>query len=183
MNLLNLLQNNSITYLLFALGMTVATLVVIPKNLYKKYLLYGLILGGLGEAISVTMATYLGLIRYYFLPPFSIFNIFSVWTPVTFMFVFSVFLYLMPVRKLYLIFYILGWTMLNYSVGLVLNQFGLFEYKGAGKFIAPIWFASWYILAAWIYMRTEQSINGVQKKSVQRFFFTPVTAKKQEKKE
>lgn len=69
--ILRLLQSNTIIYPIFAMAMAVSALIVIPKNLYKKFLLYGLILGGVGEVISVTSATYLGLIRYKSLPPFS----------------------------------------------------------------------------------------------------------------
>lgn len=153
------LFSDAILYPIFAIGMAIAVLLIIPKHLYKKYLLYGLILGGVGEIISGTTATFLGLIRFKSLFPFSIFNIFTIWTPITWMFAFTIFLYLLPVRKAYLIPYIIGWASLNYAVGLVLSQFGLFEYRAIGKFIAPLWFAAWYILAAWIYRRTELRIN------------------------
>jgi len=140
----NYLHGDSIIYPIFAIGTVIAALLIIPKHLYKKFLLYGLIIGGFGEMLSGPLNTYLGLINFKSLAPFSLFGIFTIWTPLTWMFAFSIFLYLLPVRLPYLIPYIIGWSFVNYSVGLVLHQFGLFDYVGIGKYTAPFWFAGWY---------------------------------------
>jgi len=72
------------------------------------------------------------------------------------MFAFSIFFYLMPVRKFFLALYLLIWTGLSYSVGIVLHAFGLFDYIGIGKYIMPVIFLMWYSAAALVYLKIEK---------------------------
>ena len=82
-------------------------------------------------------------------------NIFSLWTPITWAFVFMLFFYFLPVRKVFLVPYILIFSLLSYSVGLVMQNFGLFEYIGIQKYLAPFTFLIWYSVSAWVFLRNE----------------------------
>jgi hypothetical protein len=146
---------NSIIYLIFAAIAGIAFLIVVPKEQYKRYLLWGLIFGGLGNATLVPLLSSLNLIQYKNMGPFSIFGLFSIWTPLTWAFVFSTFFYLMPVRKVFLVPYILLWVALTYSVGLVMQNFGLFEYIGIHKFLAVPTFLLWYTVSTWVYLKYD----------------------------
>lgn len=148
-----------IYYPIFGIITILGALLLIPKNQFKKYFIYGLIFGGLGDAIIATLYTTLGLIKYKEMGPFNIMNIFSLWTPVTWAFAYTIFFYFLPVRKVFLVPYVLIFSFLNFSVGLVMQNFGMFEYIGIQKYLAPFTFLIWYSISAWVYQRNEQRIK------------------------
>lgn len=153
---------NYLIYFIFAVITGTAALVVIPKALYKKYLLYAIFLGGLGDALMAPIfSKVFHLIKYKNMGYFNIFDVFSFWTPVTWMFAFAIFFYLLPVKKPLVAVYLLTWTGLSYSVGIVLNALGLFDYLGIGKYIMPVVFLIWFSAAALIFLKTEKiETNG-----------------------
>lgn len=146
---------NSMIYLIFAALAGVTFLLVIPKERYKRYLLWGFIFGGIGDTLVVVLLSSLNLIQYKNMGVFNIFGLFSFWTPLTWTLVFSVFFYLMPVRKVFLVPYILYWGALSYSVGLVMQSFGLFEYIGIHRYLSMPTFLLWYTVSAWVYLKYE----------------------------
>ncbi|MTI59359.1 MAG: hypothetical protein FH762_05095 [Firmicutes bacterium] len=146
--------NTSYTYILMSLVVAGLALILIPKKEYKHYFLYGMIFGGVGEVIVVTFLRYIGLVRYRDMGSFNILGLFPFWTPLTGMFVFMIFFYLLPVRKGFLITYIICFSALNYGTGLMLNQLGLFEYVEIYLYIAPFISILWYSLAAHVYFRS-----------------------------
>lgn len=124
---------NYLLYPLFAGIVGISFLLIVPKEHYKRYLLWGLVFGGIGDALTVSLLTQLNLIQYKNMGPFNIFNLFSIWTPITWALTFSIFFYLMPVRKVFLVPYIITFTALNYSVGLVMQSMGclnILEFTG-----------------------------------------------------
>lgn len=149
------LLNISYIYILIAVVVSFIALVLIPKEKYKHYLLYGMIFGGIGEVMVVTLLTYIGLIKYKNMGPFNIFGLFPFWTPLTGLFLFMIFFYLLPARKGFLITYILCFTALNYGTGIIFKQFSLFEYPDIYLYIAPFISILWYSLSAFIYFRNE----------------------------
>lgn len=144
-----------IYYPIFAIIVILGALLLIPKNSYKKYFIYGLMFGGIGDSVIAVLYNYFGLIKYKEMGPFNIMNIFSFWTPITWAFIFMLFFYFLPVRKVFLIPYILIFSLLNYSVGLVMQNIGLFEYIGIQKYLAPFTFVIWYSVSAWVFLKNE----------------------------
>jgi len=67
-----------------------------------------------------------------------------------------IFFYFLPVRKAFLVPYILAFSLLNVAVGQVMTQFGLFEVIGIQKYLAPVVFVVWYSVSAWAYLRIGQ---------------------------
>lgn len=133
-----------------------ATVVVIPRQVYKKFLIYGLIFGAILDVIFIIiLGPILHLVKYIDMGPFSIFGIFSFWTPVAWMFAFMLFFYFLPVRKEFLYPYTVSFALFGYMVGLVLQGLGLFMYVGNYLYIAPLVLTGWFSLSAWAYIRSE----------------------------
>jgi hypothetical protein len=134
-----------------------AAIILIPKEHYKKYFIYGLFFGAILEIFMVGVLS--GLFhwfQYKNMGPFNVFNLFSFWTPLAWMFTLMVFLYCLPARRLFLFLYIPSFGLFGYMVGIVLQNFGLFEYLGIYKYIAPVVFTGWFAVAAWAYIKTEK---------------------------
>lgn len=148
--------SNWMIYPAFCFLVITGALLLIPKSSYKKFFLYGLIFGGVGDSVIAGLLTLLGLIKYKGMGPFNVFNIFSLWTPITWTFIFMIFFYFLPVRKGFLIPYILIFSALNYSVGFIMGNFGLFEYIGIYKYLTPITFIMWYSISAWLFFKYEK---------------------------
>ncbi len=132
----------------------IAYLLLIPKEQYKRYLLYGLVLGSIMDVILVVIFTYIGLIEYKNMGAFSVFGIVSAWTPVSWGLTFGIFFYFMPKRKYFLLAYVPSFAALSQIIGIVFQNYGLIEYKG--KFLLFFIFLVWYTIAAWAYQRESQ---------------------------
>ena len=134
-----------------------ATIVVIPREVYKKFFLYGFIFGAIGDILHILIFEKgLGLFRYLNMGPFSIYGLFSFWTPIAWMFTFMLFFYFLPRKRLFLYFYIVGFAIFGYMVGLVLEGFGVFHYIGLWRYAAPFFFILWFSGAAWAFYRIEK---------------------------
>lgn len=149
-------MEKSYIYMLLALLCAAAFVVIVPKGLFKRNLLYGMVFGGLGDAVLATVLTLVGLIKYRSLGPFDILGIFSLWTPIGWTYAFGVFFYLLPVRRIFVIPYLAAFAGLSYGVGLVLQSYGLLESVGVHRYLAPIIFFAWYAVSAWAYYRWEK---------------------------
>ncbi|MTI84471.1 MAG: hypothetical protein FH756_11325 [Firmicutes bacterium] len=144
----------SIYFFYKALLFGIAAYAVIPKPEFKRYLLYGFIFGAIGDVIMVTLTgPILNLIKYHNMGPFSVFGLFSFWTPIAWMFAFMLFFYFLPARRAFLYPYIVGFSIFGYMVGLVLSGLGLFDYIGFYKYSALIVFIVWFSIAAYAYLK------------------------------
>ncbi|TCL57888.1 hypothetical protein EDC14_104437 [Hydrogenispora ethanolica] len=140
-----------------ALIFSAAALLLIPKPSYKKYFMYGLLFGGIGDILVIMIfGKLLHLFEYQNLGIFNIADSFSFWTPWAWIATFAYFLYLLPVRKLFLALYILEFAFFGHTVGITLSNLGLFEYHGGYRYWAPAVYALWFSLAAWLYIRLEK---------------------------
>ncbi|ATW26155.1 hypothetical protein [Candidatus Formimonas warabiya] len=149
----------SVFFFYKALLFGLATVIVIPRNVYKRYLIYGFMFGAIGDLIVATIfGPLLHIIRYKNMGVFNIFGIVSFWTPIAWMFAFMLFFYFLPVRRIFLYPYIIGFSFFGYMVGIVLKQLGLFEYIGSYIYFAPLTFIVWFSIAAWIYLK-DSSIS------------------------
>ncbi|MGE5558503.1 MAG: hypothetical protein ACM3WV_07805 [Bacillota bacterium] len=149
-------MGKEIVFLLKALFFGLGAIVLIPKEQYKKYFIYGLLFGGIGDFLVVFVFTRLfHWIQYKNMGAFNFYKMISFWTPIAWMFVFMYFLYALPERKLYLYFYVAAFGLFGYAVGIVLENFGLYEYLGFYRYFAPVFITSWFAAAAWVYIRTE----------------------------
>lgn len=147
---------NSMLYPLIAAVTVVAFMAIVPKEKYKHYLLWGLVFGGLGDAAVVGLLVPLKLIEYRNMGPFNILGLFSFFTPITWAFVFSLFFFLMPIRKPWLVLYVVTFVGANYAHGLMMEQLNLFRYIGIQRFLAIPIFLVWYGVSALVYRKYGQ---------------------------
>ncbi|SHI21438.1 hypothetical protein [Desulfosporosinus lacus] len=145
-------------YLIFAVATGLASFIIIPKNLYKKFFLYGLLFGGIGDTAIASLIHSIGFINYKNMGVTNIFGIFSFWTPITWAFAYMLYFYFLPVRKYFLVPYIILFATLNYSVGIVMSQSGLLEVIGIFKYIQPLVFLVWSSISAWIFHKSEHRV-------------------------
>ena len=146
----------SIIFFLKAVLFGLAAIVTIPKEQYKKFLMYGFVFGGIGDTLIVFfLSRVFHLIEYLNMGPFAFLGFYSFWTPLAWTFALMVFFYFLPTWRPFLYLYILGFTFLAYGVGQILEGFGVFRYIGIQKYLAPGIFLVWFSAASWFYMRKE----------------------------
>lgn len=62
-----------------------------------------------------------------------------------------------PVRKVFLVPYTITFLGFNVAMGMVMHSLGLFEYnKPLYQYLDLIDFTLWFLIAAWIYIKTER---------------------------
>jgi hypothetical protein len=89
-----------IIFFLKAAFFGLAAIVLIPKEQYKKFLVYGLILGGLADILLILVfGKIIGGVRYLNTGVFDILKLTSFWTPIAWSFVIMYFLYSLPLKK------------------------------------------------------------------------------------
>ena len=141
-----ILINKSFYYLIIAAILGGAAIALIPKEKYKKFLIYGLLFGGLGNAIIITLfSKVFPLFKYKNMGVFNILGLYSIWTPIAWIFVFAIFLYLLPVKKVFLVPYIITFLGFNVAMGMIMHSLGLFEYnKPLYQYLDLIDFTLWF---------------------------------------
>ncbi|KUO62569.1 MAG: hypothetical protein APF84_02130 [Gracilibacter sp. BRH_c7a] len=143
-------------YPTFLIGTFILTLIFIPRNQYKDYFIYGLLIGGLGDIIAVTfMQNLLGLMWF---KNQGIFNVFGhiALSPLSWTVTVIIFLYFLPRKRWFLYPYILTWAAISLGYGYVVHNVGLFDFV---SWLYPIpayfIFLGWWILAAWLFLKTS----------------------------
>lgn len=74
------------------------------------------------DVVVATILSIVGLIKYKAMGAFSVYGIFSVWTPILWTYAFAIFFYLVPIRRAFLVPYCIGFAGLTYIMGLALNS-------------------------------------------------------------
>lgn len=147
----------SMFFFLKALLFGLATIVSIPQNVYKKYVIWGFLFGGIGDLIIVALfGPVLNLIKYENMGVFNILDTISFWTPIAWMFTFMLFFYFLPIHRYFLLIYIIGFSIFGFMVGLVLQNIGLFKYEGIYIYFAPFVFIAWFSFSSFIFFRYNQ---------------------------
>lgn len=144
-------------FLYKALFFGLAAIILIPKEYYRKYLVYGLLLGAVPDVLLIWIISRIfhGM-EYKNMGPFNILNLFSFWTPLAWMFAFMYFFYCLPTRKLFFYPYVFTFGLFGYMVGMVLKNFGLFEYSVIYRYFSPFVIIGWFLAAAFIYLKAEK---------------------------
>lgn len=180
-----------LVYPALALMTILASMFLIPRKQYKKYILYSSVIGGIIYLISfLIFSVWLNLFEYKNFGVLNIGGYESVWTPITFIFMFAIFLYLMPVRKTFLVLYFMMWAGIHGVVGSVLQSLGLIVYSMRyGLLLDMTIMTFWHLLLAWIYIKAEKieilsspikKRQGYSQESkISRYMMTPAPARKQ----
>lgn len=150
-----MLFDKSMLFFIKAALIGFASILAIPREVYKKYLIYGFVFGFVPDIVVVYFLKSLNLAEYLNMGPFSINNLVSFWTPFSWMFAMAIFLYVLPVRKKFFYPYIIGAGYAAWSMGIMLENLGLFYYIGAYRYISPLVFTAWFGIVAWAYLKSE----------------------------
>ncbi|HBE78038.1 MAG TPA: hypothetical protein DDW65_09715 [Firmicutes bacterium] len=149
---------------LFLLIALILTLIYIPRQQYKKYLIYAAITGGMGNMLLTLIMRLLGLWSYTKIGVFNVFG-FNYLEPFAWTFVQMIFLYFLPVRKWFLYAYVLGFTGLSVGFAYVIKNLGIIaEFNPTlTQFMSPLIFLAWWSGTAWFYRKIE-GMNQNQEK-------------------
>jgi hypothetical protein len=139
----------------------ISTLIFIPKEQYKKFLLFGLVLGAMVDAMTIIFIGNLLGKFYYNAGPLEAFGI-PIFIPITFTFVWMLYLYFLPFRDEFLILYIIGFTVFALMMGLVEQNLGFFTYNYNGIIGTVIgetvMWAIWFSASAYIYRTYDKKL-------------------------
>lgn len=145
-------NSNLLFWPLLALLFAIPTL-LIPRHAYKKFFIFGFILGGLLDVLSILIiGNLLGEFSYR-AGPLMAWGI-PIFIPVSFTFVWMIFFYFLPVRTEFLIPYIAGFSGFAVLIGHVEQNLGFFKYHHGsirGTALTAIVFLLWFSLSAWVY--------------------------------
>lgn len=140
-------------YLAIAFGFS---LIYIPKKVYKEYLIYGLLIGGLGDILLVSLFS--NLLHLMWFKNAGIFEVLGhhFLSPPSWTFSMMLFLYFLPRRRPFLYLYILTFTMYSFGYGLIVRNCGLYDFRPLFYYLGvPFSFLVWWSFAAWIFMKTS----------------------------
>lgn len=148
-----LIINNLIFWAGLVIVFAVPTLIFIPRPEYKKFFIFGFILGGLVDVLSIVIIGELLGEFSYLAGPLMVWGI-PILVPVTFTFVWMLFFYFLPLRLEFLIPYIIGFAGFAVLIGFVEQNLGYFQYhhgETRGALITLIVFLLWFSASAGIY--------------------------------
>ena len=159
------INSNLIFWPSLAIVFGILTLIFIPKEQYKKFLLFGLVLGAIVDAMTIIFIGSLLGKFYYNAGPLEVFGI-PIFIPITFTFVWMLYLYFLPFRVEFLIPYIIGFTCFALMMGLVEQNLGFFTYNYHGIIQTvigeTIMFGIWFSASAYIYRTYDKKLQFKQ---------------------
>ncbi len=144
-------------FLFIALALS---LIYIPRQQYKKYLLYAVISGGLGNMIiSFVLIGVLKVVRYTDLGIFNVLG-YNYLEPFAWVFIQMLFLYFLPARRWFRYGYILAFSGISVGFGDVIRNLGVSVASNLTmlRWLSPLIFLAWWGFAAWFF-RSNESKN------------------------
>jgi hypothetical protein len=142
-----------------AAALFLATVLLIPRAVYRKFLIYGLMFGAASDIVLTTIFNkILNMFKWLNAGPMNVWG-FNALVPVTFTFWMMLYLYFLPLRTIYLVPYVLIFTGISVAMGQVTRNLGLFTYRPGIEAIMISDFLSWYAVVAWLYRLQERAIE------------------------
>ncbi len=148
-----------ITLLFYPLFLVVTfclTLIFIPKNKYKEYLIYGILIGGLGDIIVVgLLQNILGIMWFKNQGVFYVLKMMAL-SPPSWTVTVMIYLYFLPAKKIFRYAYILSWASFSLGYGYVVHNAGLYDFVN-WLYPLPIYFVflCWWSFASWFFRKTS----------------------------
>lgn len=132
------------------------TLIFIPKNKYKEYLIYGLLVGGLGDVLVVGLEqNILGIMWFKNQGLFYVFKMMAL-SPPSWAVTVMLFLYFLPVKRSFRYPYIFTWGCTSLGYAYVVRNANLYDFV---SWLYPIpeliCFLFWWSFAAWLFRKTS----------------------------
>ncbi|EHQ92313.1 hypothetical protein [Desulfosporosinus youngiae] len=143
-----------------AIAFGIPTLIFIPRENYKKFLLFGFVLGGFIDVFTIIiLGNFLGEFTY-IAGPLEAFGI-PVFVPIAFTFVWMLFFFFLPVRVEFLIPYILGFSGFAVMLGFIEQNLGFFKFNHGdtrGAIVTIITFILWFAGSALVYRSYDNKL-------------------------
>jgi len=141
----------------------VLTLIFIPQKDYKEYLLYGIIVGALGDVIMVGL--FQNLFHIMWFKNMGIFDVLrqNALSPLSWTVTVMLFLRFLPGRRTFCYMYILTFSCASVAYGIVVRNANLYDFQ-AWFYPIPAYliFVMWWSFAAWIFNKTSSLIPRVR---------------------
>lgn len=143
-----------------AIAFGIPTLIFIPRENYKKFLLFGFVLGGFIDVFTIIiLGNFLGEFAY-IAGPLEAFGI-PVFVPIAFTFVWMLFFFFLPYRVEFLIPYILGFSGFAVMLGFIEQNLGFFKFNHGdtrGAIVTIITFILWFAGSALVYRSYDNKL-------------------------
>ncbi|HHT42039.1 MAG TPA: hypothetical protein GX014_01365 [Firmicutes bacterium] len=143
-------------YPVFVILVFLLTLIFIPRERYKHYLIYGLLVGGLGDIIVVT--TFQNILGAMWFKNQGLFFVLRhhALSPVGWTFSVMIFLFFLPERRGFLYPYVPLWAAISVAYGYIVKNANLYDFQEwLFPIVAYLTFLAWWAFAAWFYLRTS----------------------------
>lgn len=146
------------TYMLIAL---IVVLLTIPQRDLKKYFIYGVLFGGLGDIIIVGL--YQNILHIIWFKNAGIFNVLgqNLLSAPSWILTVMIFLRFLPIRKLFQYAYVLGFGAFSVGYGYLVQNVGLFDFK---PWVYPLFsyftFTFWWAAITWVFVKTSSLISN-----------------------
>jgi hypothetical protein len=142
------------TYLLIAFSLS---LIYIPKKDYKEYLIYGFLLGGLGDMLVVGL--FQNLLHIMWFKNQGIFNVLgqNFLSPPSWTFTVMLFLYFLPRKGISLYLYVLTFAAYSVGYGLIVHNAGLFDFRPWLYHVVSYFvFLGWWTFITGVFLKTSR---------------------------
>lgn len=125
--------------------------VLVPRQDIRRLSIYGIIFGGIFDAVIVSIASFLGEFKYINYEPFGLIGIHFL-APVSWTLFFIIYFYHLPEKKVYIYIYATMGIFYSMLFCQMITKMGVL-YLAHGIFDSIIPFIPWYILATWGYLK------------------------------
>jgi hypothetical protein len=132
------------------------SLIYIPKKVYKEHLIYGMLVGGLGDMAVVGI--FANVFHLMWFKNAGFFNVLgqNFLSPPCWTFTVMLFLYFLPRRRPFLYLYILVFAMYSFGYGILVHNVDLYDFRPWFYYgMSPFIFGGWWSFAAWIFIKTS----------------------------
>ena len=147
-------------YPTFLLVTFILTLIFIPRSKYKRYFVYGFLVGGLGDVVVVTILQ--NLLHIMWFKNHGIFYVLGhiALSPPSWTVTIMIFLYFLPSRRWFLYPYVVTWALYSVGYAYLVHNVGLYDFV-PWLYPVPIYFLflGWWSFAAWLFIKTSPLIN------------------------
>ncbi len=152
-------------YPVYLLTAFIMTLIFIPKEHYKQYFIYGILIGGLGDVLVV--AIFQNIFHIIWFKNAGIFNVLgqNILSPPSWTFTVMIFLRFLPVRRPFLYLYLVAFAFASTGYGYLVHSVGLFDFRPwFYPYFSALTFLGWWVFAAWVFMATSPLVSTTRYK-------------------
>jgi hypothetical protein len=140
----------------FLLTLFIIVLLLIPKELFKEYFIYGVLIGGLGDIIVVGLFQNLfHIIQFTNVGLFNVLGM-NILSPPCWILMVMLFLRFLPRKRSFLIIYNIAFASFSVGFGYIVYNANLFTFRPwFYPFFSFITFLGWWVFATFLFLRTS----------------------------